>query len=76
MKGAYKQEGDLLFTLSSSDKTREKVFKLKAGRFNLDVRNTFFTQRAVRPWHSCPEKLWVPQPWRCPRLGWLGPWAA
>ena len=24
----------------------------------------FFTQRAVRPWHCCPE-LWVPHPWRC-----------
>ena len=22
----------------------------------------FFTQRAVRPWHSCPEKLWCPIP--------------
>jgi len=21
----------------------------------LDVRRKFFTQRAVRPWHSCPE---------------------
>jgi len=22
----------------------------------------------VRHWHSCPEKLWMPHPWRCPRL--------
>jgi len=22
----------------------------------------FFTQRAMRPWHSCPEKLWCPIP--------------
>ena len=22
----------------------------------------FSTQRVVRPWHSCPEKLWVPIP--------------
>jgi len=22
----------------------------------------FLTQRAVRPWHSCPEKLWCPIP--------------
>ena len=32
----------------------------KRGRFRLDVRRKLFTQRAVRPWHSCPEKLWVP----------------
>ena len=29
------------------------------GRFRLDIRRT---QRAVRPWHSCPEKLWCPIP--------------
>jgi len=29
-------------------------------RFTLDVRWKFFTQRAVRCWHSCPEKLWCP----------------
>jgi len=22
----------------------------------------FFTERAVRRWHSCPEKLWCPIP--------------
>jgi len=32
----------------------------------------FFTQRAVRPWHCCPE-LWVPHPWRHSRPGWVGP---
>jgi len=31
---------------------------------------------AVRRWHSCPEKLWVPHPWRRSRPGWMGPWAA
>mgnify|MGYP001852133959 CR=1 FL=1 len=41
---------------------RENGFKLKEGRCRLDVRRTFFTQRAVRHWQSCPEKLWVPIP--------------
>ena len=35
------------------------------------MRRRFFTQRAVRHWHCCPE-LWVPHPWRCPRP-WRGP---
>ena len=35
-------------------------FKLEERRFRLDVRRTFFTQRALRCWHSCPEKLWCP----------------
>jgi len=47
-------------------------FKVKEERFSLDVRKKFFPQRAVRHWHSCPEKLLVPRPWRCPRPGLMG----
>ena len=25
---------------------------------------------------GCPERLWMPHPWRCSRPGWMGPWAA
>jgi len=53
------------------DRTRGNGFKPKEGKFRLDVRKTFFTQRMVRQWHSCPEKLWVPHPWRCQgQVGW------
>ena len=38
LKGAYKQEGDQLFTWSGSDRTRGNGFKLKEGKFRLDVR--------------------------------------
>jgi len=62
LKGAYKQEGDWLFTWSDSDSTRENSFKWKERRFRLNVWRKFFTQRVVRPWHSCPEKLWCPIP--------------
>ena len=24
---------------------------------------------------GCPEKLWVPRPWKCSRPVWVGPWA-
>jgi len=51
-------------------------FKLKERRFRLNVRKKFFTQRAVRPWHSCPEKLWMPHPWRHSVPGWMEPYAA
>ena len=48
------------------------VLKLKEGRFRLDVRGKFFTVRVVRCW-NCPERLWMPYPWRCSRPGWMGP---
>lgn len=24
---------------------------------------------------GCPEKLWMPHPWKCSRPDWMGPWA-
>jgi len=61
LKGAYKQEGDQLFTWLDSDRTTGNGFKLKEGRFRLAVMKKFFTQGVVRSWHCCPE-LWVPHP--------------
>ena len=35
------------------------------------MRRKFFTQRAVRPWHCCPQKLWCPNPGGAPgQAGW------
>jgi len=61
---------------AESDKTRGSGLKVKEGRLRLDVRRKFFIQRVVRHWHSCPEKLWVPHPWRCSRPNWIWLWAA
>ena len=47
LKGAYKQEGEWLFARVDSGRTRENGFKLKKGRFRLDISKKFFTQRVV-----------------------------
>ncbi|GAB0206455.1 mitochondrial enolase superfamily member 1 [Grus japonensis] len=47
LKGAYKKDGEGLFTRASSDRTRGNGFKLKEGRFSLDIRKKFFTVRVT-----------------------------
>ena len=40
LQGAYKQEGSQLFERVDNSRTRGNGFKLKAGRFQLDVRGS------------------------------------
>ena len=53
---AYEQEGEQLLILANSDKTRGKGFKLKEGRFRVEITRKFFTPRLVRHWHKLPKE--------------------
>jgi len=67
LKRACKKAGEGLFTRAGSDRTRGNGFKLKEGRFRLDVRKKFFTLRVVRHWNRLSKKLWMSHPWKCSR---------
>jgi len=56
MKGAYRKDGEGLFTRVCSDRTRGNGCKLKEGRFRLGIRKKFFMMRVVKHWHRLPRE--------------------
>jgi len=55
LEGAYRKDGEGLFTRMSSDKRRGNSCKLKEGRFRLHIRKKFFTMRVVKHWNRLPR---------------------
>jgi len=49
------------------------IYSPYSGQMELWFLYTVIIYFIVRPCHSCPEKLWMPHPWRQSRPGWMGP---
>jgi len=57
LKGAYRKDGENIFSRACCDRTRSNGFKLREGRFRLDIRKKFFTMRVVKHWNRMPREV-------------------
>jgi len=57
MKGAYRKDGESIFSRACCDRPRSNGFILWEGRFRLNIRKIYFTMRVVKHWNGLPREV-------------------
>jgi len=57
LDGRCKEKGARLFSVVTSDRTRDNGHKTKHRRFHLNIRKQIFTVRVVKHWSRFPREV-------------------
>ncbi|PKU40995.1 hypothetical protein llap_8698 [Limosa lapponica baueri] len=56
LKGSCREVGVRLFSQGTGERTRGNSLKLCQGRFGLDIRKNFYTERGMKRWNKLPRE--------------------